>query len=105
MSGDRLPAYAQAADQHVWYAASAFMGTACGDLLSPCVCSMCRVARTRAARMLRFRRRRSGRAERRKCMPRACLCSCPTQTASGFGRGDLEFGSDDDGEVTPFVPW
>ena len=86
----RLLAYAQAADQHVWSAASAFMGTVCGDLLSLCVCSMCRVARTRAARTLRFRRRSSGRAERRICMPSACRCSCPTQTASGFGRGDLE---------------
>ena len=53
----RLLAYAQAADQHVWSAASVFMGTVCGDLLSPCVCSIGRVARTRAASTLRFRGR------------------------------------------------
>ena len=35
-------------------------------------------------------------------MSSACLCSCPTQIASGFGRGDLELGGDDDEEVTPF---
>ena len=53
----RLVAYAQAADQHVWSAASVFLGTVCGDLLRPCVCSLRRVARTRAARTLRFRDR------------------------------------------------
>ncbi len=31
----RLLAYAQAADQHVWSAASVFVGTVCGDLLDP----------------------------------------------------------------------
>jgi hypothetical protein len=76
----RLRAYAQAADQHVWSAASVFMGTVRGDLLSPCVCSMCRVARERAARTLRFRGRDIGRAARRIGMHRACLCSCPDHT-------------------------
>ena len=94
----RLLAYAQAADQHVWSAAFVFMGTVCGDLLSPCVCSICRVARTRAARTLRFRGQ-CGSAERCIGMPCACLCSCPTQSASGFGRGDLDFGRDDDRQV------
>ena len=40
-----------------------------------------------------------GRAERCIGMPCACLCSCPAQRASGFGRGDLDFGRDDDGQV------
>jgi hypothetical protein len=53
----RLLAYAQAADQHVWSAASVFVGTVCGDLLTPCVCSIRGVARTRAASTLRFRGR------------------------------------------------
>ena len=61
------------------------MGTVCGDLLSPCVCSIGRVARTRAARRLRFRGRGCIRAKRCIGIPCACLCSCPTQSASALG--------------------
>jgi len=75
------------------------MGTVCGDLLSPCVCSTGRLAQARAARMLLVRGRDVDRAERCVGMHRACLCSCPDQSASGFGRGDLEFGRDDGGEI------
>jgi hypothetical protein len=39
-------------------------------------------------------RRRYGGAERCIGMPCACLCSCPTQSAPGFGRCDLDFGED-----------
>ena len=92
-------AYAQAADQHVWSAACAFMGTVCGDLLSPCVCSICRVARTRAAHTLRFRDGGVGRAERCTGMPCACLCSCPDQSASGCGAAISTSGRDDDVEI------
>jgi hypothetical protein len=76
----RLLAYAQAADQHVWSAASVFMGTVCGDLLSPCVCSIGRLARTRAARTLRFRDGDADRAKHCVGMHRACVCSCPDQS-------------------------
>jgi len=95
----RLLAYAQVADQHVWSAASVFMGTVCGDLLNPCVRSMGRVARTRADRALRLRNRVAVGARGCIGMPWACLCSCPTQSPSGFGRGDLDFRRDDDGQV------
>jgi hypothetical protein len=61
------------------------MGRVCGDLLSPCVCSIGRVARTRAARRLRFRGRGCIRAKRCIGIPCACLCSCPTQSASALG--------------------
>ena len=75
----RLIAYAEAADQHVGSAAAVLMGTVCGDLLSPCVCSLCGVARARAARTLRFRVRGWGGAARCIGTPSACLCGCPTQ--------------------------
>src|ERR1700728_1260350 len=86
-----LLAYAQAADQHVWSAASVFMGTVCVDLLSPCVCSIGRVGPARAARTLRFRDGDADQAKNCVRMHRACLRSCPTQSASGFGRGDIDF--------------
>jgi hypothetical protein len=85
----RLRAYAQAADQHVWSAAAVFMGTVCGDLLSPCVCSMCRVAGQRAAGTLRFCNGDEVRAEGCIGMPSACLCGCPTQSRWVSPRLDL----------------
>ena len=70
------------------------MGAVCEDLLSPCVCSMCWETRT-----LRFGDGGVGRAEHCTSMPCARLCSCPDQSASGFGRGDLDFGRGDDAQV------
>ena len=75
----RLVAYAQAADQHVWSAASVFLGTVCGDLLSPCICSLRRVARAQAPLTLRFRDRGAGRPKRCMGMHGARVCSCSTQ--------------------------
>jgi hypothetical protein len=95
----RLLAYAQAADQHVWSAACAFVGTVCGDLLGPCVCSMCRVTRQRAGRTLWFSDGDAGRAKRCVGMPCACLRSCPTQSSSRSPRLDRYFCGDDDREV------
>ena len=86
-------ACAGVADQHVWSAASVFLGTVCGDLLSACVCSTCKVARARAAPTLCFRDRDVSRTNRCMSMPCACQCSCPDQGASGVRRCDLDLGS------------
>jgi hypothetical protein len=94
-----LPAYAQAADQHVWSGLLRLWGQFVGDLLSPCVCSRSRVAPTRAASTLRFRCRGADRAKRCIGMPCECRCNCPTQSDSGFWQGDLAFARDGDGHV------
>ncbi len=60
-----------------------FVGTVCGDLLSPCVCSIGRVARTRAGCTLRFRDRDVSREASCMGVPSACLSSCPDQGAKG----------------------
>ena len=78
--------YAQAAHQHVWSAASVFLGTVCGDLLSRCVCSMCRVARARATRTLRFREWVAGRGPAAWCCTGHAQGSCTAQWRLAGGR-------------------
>ena len=80
----RLFAYARAADEHVWSAASAFVGQFVRTYQPVCMQHVQGgVGRKRPARC--FSQTTLGGAERRICMPSACLCSCPTQTGSGLG--------------------